>query len=137
MRNDNNSSIKQQDSVKKDNKWRNIDYVKHFLLPGLKSIRISKIEKKADFPPFPLAPYSDVGIDNCANISICSESANLKLSKCYNYVNLKIRSRRSQEFTSWSFIASPRLLVTLVINYETYDFFFHFHYDFGKILAFI
>ena len=89
--------------------------MKHFLLPGVKSIRITKIENKVDFPPFPFVPYSDVGTYNCANTFLGSDSANLKLSKCDNHGNLN-RSRRSQEFTLWSFIASPRSPVTLVIN---------------------
>ena len=53
--------MKQQDSVKKDNERRKIYHVKHFLLPGVKSIRITKIENKVDFPPFPFVPYSDCG----------------------------------------------------------------------------
>ena len=74
--------------------------MKHFLLPGVKSVRIAKIENNVGFPSFPFVPYSDVGTDNCANTSLSSESAKLKLSKCYNHVNLNIKSGRSQEFTS-------------------------------------
>ena len=80
--------IKQQDSVKKGNERRKIDYVKHFLLPGVRSIRITKIENKVDFPPFPFVLYSDVGTYNCANAFLSSDSANLKLSKCDNHGNL-------------------------------------------------
>ena len=61
--------------------------MKHFLLPGVKSVRITKIENNVDFPSFPFVPYSDVGTDNCANTSLSSESEKLKLSKCYNHVN--------------------------------------------------
>ena len=74
--------------------------MKHFLLPGMKLIRIIKTENKMDFPLFSFVPYSDVGTDNCADNFLSSDSANLKLSKCYNHVNLNIRSSRSQEFTS-------------------------------------
>ena len=42
-------------------------------------------------------PYSDVGTDNCTNTSLSSDSENLKLSKCYNHVNL---NGRTQELTS-------------------------------------
>ena len=66
--------------------------MKHFLLLGVKSVRITKIENNVDFPSFPFVPYSDVGTDNCANTSLSSDSAKLKLSRCYNHVNLKIRS---------------------------------------------
>ena len=74
------------------------------------------LENNVDFHSFPFVPYLDLGTDNCAKTSLSSDSAKLKLSKCYNHVNLNIKSSRSQEFTSKSFIASPRLLVTLVIN---------------------
>ena len=74
--------------------------MKHFLLPGVKSVRITKIENSVDSPSFPFVPYSDVGTDNCANTYLSSDSGKLKLSKCYNHVNLYIRSGRSQEFTS-------------------------------------
>ena len=66
-------------------------------MPGVKSIIVTKIENKADFPPFPFVSYSDVGTDNCTNTSLNSDSENLKLSKCYNYVNL---NGRTQELTS-------------------------------------
>ena len=92
--------MKQQESVKKNNERRRIDYAKHFLLPGVKSVRITKIENNVDFSSFPFVPYSDVGTDNCANTSFSSDSAKLKLSKCYNHVNLNMKSGRSQEFAS-------------------------------------
>ena len=68
------------------------------LLQNVKSIRITKIENKVDFPPFPFVPYSNVGTCNWANTFLGSDSANLKLSKCDNYSNVN-RSSRSQEFT--------------------------------------
>ena len=70
----------------------------NILLQNVKSIRITKIENKVDFPPFPFVPYSDVRTYNCANNFLSSDSANLKLSKCDNHGNLN-RSSRSQEFT--------------------------------------
>ena len=70
----------------------------NILLQTVKSIRITKIENKVDFLPFPFVPYSDVGTYNCANTFLGSDSANLKLSKCDNHGNLN-RSSRSQEFT--------------------------------------
>ena len=73
------------------------DYVKHFQLPGVKSIRITKIENKVDFPPFPFVLYSDVETYNRANAFLGSDSANLKLSKC-DHGNLN-GSSRTQEFT--------------------------------------
>ena len=77
--------------------------MKRVLLPGVKSIIVTKIENKADFPPFPFVRYSDVGTDHCTNTSLSSDSENLKLSKCYNHVNLNIRNGRTREFTSLSF----------------------------------
>ena len=118
--------------MKKGNKRRKIDHVKHFLLPGIKSIRMTKIENKIYFSPIPFVPYSDVGNYNCANTFSGSDSANIKLSRCDNHGNLS-RSSMSQEFTLWSFIASPRLPVTLVINKENYDF-SHSRYDFSFYL---
>ena len=69
--------------------------MKHFLLLGVKSVRITKIENNMDVPSFPFVPYLDVGTDNSANTSLNSDSAKLKLSKCYNHVNLNVRSGRS------------------------------------------
>ena len=70
------------------------------LLQNVKSIRITKIENKVDFPPFPFVPYSDVGTYNCANTFLGSDSENLKFSKCDNLVITYLnRSSRSQEFT--------------------------------------
>ena len=57
--------------------------MKHFLLLGVKSVRITKIENNVDFPSFPFVSYSDVRTDNCVNTFLSSDSAKLKLSKCY------------------------------------------------------
>ena len=78
--------------------------MKHFLFPGVKSVRITKIESNVDFLSFLFVSYSDVKTDNCANTSLSLDSAKLKLSKCYNHVNLNIRSGRSQEFEIASYI---------------------------------
>ena len=53
----------------------------NILLQIVKSIRITKIENKVDFPPFPFVPYSDVGTYNCANTFLGSDRANLKFIK--------------------------------------------------------
>ena len=69
LRNNKSSLIKQQDSVKNNNKRRKIDYVKHFLLPGMKSIRITKLKTRW-ISPFSIFPCSDLGTDNYTNTSL-------------------------------------------------------------------